>query len=195
MAASWPLSWWEGTHAAGPVFFIPIYSPSTSFTRDTEAHSCLHVVSLSLFWDKGLGKGGISLCKFCPPQHSPIIDSDSAHLQDKSAWRRKEKQCSWCCSFPQPITRERGSPRGTNESHSGMETQHSAGCPWSCWYPWATICTVSFCSPAHTCSGSTEAEFKHGADELCLMCCCSFTDSCWVLMIKINCVLSCLLPS
>lgn len=131
MAASWPLSWWDSTHAGGPMFVIPIYSPSTRPTRDTEAHFCVHVVSLSLFWDKGLGKGGISLCKSSSSQHS-LIDSDSAHLQDKCARRVKEKQLSWCCSFPQPVTCERGSPHGTNESHSSMEMQRSPGYPWSC---------------------------------------------------------------
>jgi len=36
--------------AAAPAFIVSIYSPSTSFTGESEAHHSVHLVSLTLFW-------------------------------------------------------------------------------------------------------------------------------------------------
>lgn len=170
MAASQGLSWWEGTHTlllqvlclSFPLIPLPPTLQGSVF-----------FLSLSF----GLGKDGISLSK--PPlhQHSDIIDSVSAHLEGRSLWGEREKQHCWCCSFPQPVTCEGG-------SHSHRNTV----------WRWQSLelqipmrhylhCQLLFTN-TRVLSELTKAEFKPDTDKLCLICCCSFNDGSWLLMIS-----------
>lgn len=118
--------------ATGPAFIVSIYSPSTKFPGESEAHHSVRVVFLSLFWT--WKKMGFLWAN--PPlhQYSHVADSGSGPLEGRAASRGREKQRSWCCSFPQPVTCEWDSPRRTDKSPRGTEGWRGADCPWSCGY-------------------------------------------------------------
>ena len=199
--------WWQAGHWAGGRARVP-----------SCCSSCIYCFHLFSFHQLYRGVRGSSQCPssfshslldleklrfLCanPPlhQHSQVTDSESAHLEDWSASRGRERQRYWCCSIPQPAPCERGSPQGTDESHSRMGVIWcGAGKAAWCWLsPELPVprATSSFCWPVHVHAGSSEAEFTHDTNKLFLTCCCAVNDSCWVLMIKVNCIFSFLLPS
>lgn len=141
--------------AAGTVFIISTYLPSTNFTE-----VCVFFLPLL-----GLEKMGFLWAD--PPlhQHRDIIDLDNAHLEGRSSWREREKQHSWCCSFPQPVTRERGSHSHRNAvwCWQSLELQIPMGR-----YSHRQLVFTNTCVLGEL----TKAEFKPDTNKLCLICCC-----------------------
>lgn len=167
---------------------IPIHSLSISFTGESESCHSVCVVFLSF-----------GLEKRWDFSEQILLSPSTLWVQSVTTWRInllwKEGQSNTFGAALFPILEPvRDSPHRAPESQSGPEAQDGAGCPQSCQCPQATTSLPALVHQ-QTRAGSTEAEFTCDTDKLYLICCCSLSGSCWVLMIKVSWIFSFFLPS